>query len=145
MDTETRLVAIDSEANGLCLSCTRLEAGSAKYQDLMDRLSSALRLCKFALAACFFFCILLVLMFSCSVYLFMEIQTVHQELSRLRTSQTIADDNSSSTSDVLYLLADDGLDIQVICTISAQLNVQNHNLSRVGRKKAFWTFFLINQ
>ena len=106
MQTETKIVGPNSGFNGLCLGCSRMEDGSPKYQELADRLSSALRWSKFALAACFFFGILLVMMFSCSVYLFMEIQTVRQEISMLAPPGTDADD-SLSVSTAVYLETDE--------------------------------------
>lgn len=118
MNTETRIIESQPREGGLCLACRSSEGGCPKYQELADRLSSAVRLCKFALVACFFFCTLLVLMFSCSVYLFMEIMTVRQEISRCKLAVAPADYSLTDSSvTTLYLQTDElygDMDSQVL-------------------------------
>ena len=112
MNTETRIVESDPVGGvcGLCLSCPSLENGAKNCQDLVDKLSSAVRHCKYALAACFFFSVLLLLMFSCSVYLFMEIRTVRQEIARCKVANVPDDSLAESTVTALYIKADEHLD-----------------------------------
>lgn len=98
MNLETKIVEPNTGFNGLCQSCLGKEEGSPTHKELFDRLSSAVRLVKFALAACFFFCTLLILMFSCSLYLAREIQIVRKEISRLKESMIVGDDTIVSTA-----------------------------------------------
>ena len=122
MNIETRIV--DSNPSGGCLSCLGLENGAKNCQDLVDKLSSAVRLCKYALAACFFFGVLLLLMFSCSVYLFMEIRTVREEIARCDVPDAVTDDSlAGSTVTALYLRGDEDLDVSDSQVLSVEFGL----------------------
>ena len=109
MDTQTTLINLKNPADGLCLGCQRLADDNYTSQELIHRLSSALRVCKVALAVCSCLCLLLVFMFAGSVYVFLEVQAIRQEISKTEPP----DDNSMTLPAALFLKTDASSELKV--------------------------------
>ena len=109
MDTETTLTNLKYPAGGLCLGCQRLADDNYTSQELIHRLSSALRVCKVALAVCSGLCLLLVFIFAGSIYVFLEVQAIRQEISKTEP----LDDNSMTLPAALFRKTDASSKLQV--------------------------------